>query len=56
MEGEAQGDNEAVGKLLKDIERGPSGAHVVKVDSTDVDVKEGESSFEKRKNAWATNR
>lgn len=50
MEGEAQGNDDAIGKFLKDLEKGPSGAHVVKVDKTDADVKEGETSFEKRKN------
>ncbi|KAI9786787.1 MAG: hypothetical protein M1816_007794 [Peltula sp. TS41687] len=51
VEGEAQGNDEAVGKLLEDLEQGPSGAHVVKVDKADVDVKEGEGSFEKIKNS-----
>ncbi|KAI9810848.1 MAG: hypothetical protein M1827_006055 [Pycnora praestabilis] len=48
VEGEAQGDEESLQKLLKDINQGPSAAHVVKVEKSEADVKEGESSFEAR--------
>ena len=46
VEGEAQGDEESLQKLLKDINHGPSSAHVVKVEKTEQEVKEGEHSFE----------
>lgn len=48
VEGEAQGDEESIQKLLKDINQGPSAAHVVKVEKSETEVKEGESSFEAR--------
>ena len=48
VEGEAQGDEESIQKLLKDINQGPSAAHVVKVDKSETEVKEDESSFEAR--------
>jgi len=32
--------------LLKDIDRGPSAAHVVKVEKSEVEVREGEGGFE----------
>ncbi len=43
-----QGEEESVQRLLKDLDTGPSAAHVVKVDITDKDVNEGESKFEVR--------
>lgn len=46
VEGEAQGDEKSLQKLLKDLHQGPSAAHVVKVEKTEQEVKEGESSFE----------
>ena len=48
MEGEAQGDEEAVQKLLKDVDQGPSMAHVVRVDKTELDPQREETSFEVR--------
>lgn len=45
VEGEAQGDDEAIQKLLKTLESGPPAASVTKVDTSDIDVKDGESSF-----------
>ncbi|KAI4168494.1 MAG: hypothetical protein LQ343_006381 [Gyalolechia ehrenbergii] len=45
VEGEAQGDDEAIQKLLKALESGPPAASVTKVDKSEIDVKEGESSF-----------
>ncbi len=45
VEGEAQGDDEGVQKLLKALESGPPAASVTKVDQSEIDVKEGESSF-----------
>jgi len=46
--GEAQGNDEDVKKLLKDLNKGPSAAHVVKVEKQEMDPKQGESSFEVR--------
>jgi len=46
VEGEAQGGEESLQKLLKDLHQGPSAAHVVKVEKTEQEVKEGESAFE----------
>ncbi|KAI4288710.1 MAG: hypothetical protein L6R35_002031 [Caloplaca aegaea] len=45
VEGEAQGDEESIQKLLKVLESGPSAASVTKVEKSDIDVKEGESSY-----------
>jgi len=46
VQGEAQGPDESLQKLLKDIDRGPSAAHVVKVEKSEVEVREGERGFE----------
>ena len=46
VEGEAQGDDSSIQKLLKDLKQGPSAAHVVKVDKSETEIKEGESSFQ----------
>lgn len=46
MEGEAQGDEESVQKYLKDLNHGPSAAHVVKLEKSELEAKDGESSFE----------
>ncbi|TVY24772.1 Acylphosphatase [Lachnellula hyalina] len=45
VEGEAQGEEGDIEKLLKDLDRGPSHSEVVKVEREEVDVKEGESAF-----------
>lgn len=45
MEGEAQGDEEGIQKLLKVLDSGPSAATVTKVETSDIDLKEGESSY-----------
>lgn len=45
VEGEAQGDEESLQKLLKDINKGPRLAHVVKLEKKDIDPQEGESNF-----------
>ncbi|KAJ9365440.1 hypothetical protein DTO280E4_409 [Paecilomyces variotii] len=42
VEGEAQGSDESLQKLLKDINKGPRLAHVVKVEKQEIDPKEGE--------------
>ena len=46
MQGEAQGDDESIQKFLKDLNEGPSAAHVVKVEKSETEVKDDESSFE----------
>ncbi|KAK7426379.1 hypothetical protein QQZ08_007134 [Neonectria magnoliae] len=48
VEGEAQGDDEAMTKFFKHVDDGPRHARVVKLDTEDRDVVEGESSFEIR--------
>jgi acylphosphatase len=48
LTGEVQGEDDNVKKLLKDINNGPRRAHVVKVEKAELDVKEGEVSFEVR--------
>ena len=45
VEGEAQGSDEGIQKLLKVLQSGPPAASVTKVDHSEIDVKEGESSF-----------
>ncbi|KAL8971340.1 MAG: hypothetical protein Q9197_003327 [Variospora fuerteventurae] len=45
VEGEAQGDEESIQKLLKVLESGPPASSVTKVEKSDMDVKEGESSY-----------
>lgn len=47
VEGEAQGDEESLQKFVKDINEGPKHAHVVKVERSTIDIKDGESSFER---------
>ncbi|KAI4193758.1 MAG: hypothetical protein LQ350_008165 [Teloschistes chrysophthalmus] len=45
VEGEAQGDDESIEKLLKVLKSGPPAASVTKVETSEIDAKEGESSF-----------
>jgi acylphosphatase len=49
VEGEAQGREEGIQALLKDLNHGPKGARVVRVDWRWVDVVDGEVGFEQRK-------
>ncbi len=46
VEGEAQGDEDSLQKFLRDINDGPKHAHVVKVEKSTIELKEGESSFD----------
>jgi acylphosphatase len=48
VEGEAQGEEDVLQKFLKDIDRGPSHAHVVKLEKSEIEIQEGESSFDVR--------
>ncbi|TVY35476.1 Acylphosphatase, partial [Lachnellula cervina] len=45
VEGEAQGEEEDVEKLVKDLGRGPSHSRVVEVEREEVESREGESGF-----------
>ena len=46
VEGEAQGEEDSIKNLLKDLNNGPAAAHVVKLESSELEEKEGESSFD----------
>ncbi|OIW35479.1 hypothetical protein CONLIGDRAFT_676396 [Coniochaeta ligniaria NRRL 30616] len=48
VEGEAQGDAEAIKSFLKDIDKGPRHSHVVRLDHEDRDLVEGETEFQVR--------
>ncbi|KAK5079087.1 hypothetical protein LTR51_001282 [Lithohypha guttulata] len=43
--GEAQGSEDALQKFKKDLNEGPRAAHVVKVETKEIESKSGESSF-----------
>ena len=45
VQGEAQGDEESIQKLVKDLERGPTHARVVKFEKNEIDVVDGDSGF-----------
>ncbi|KFY14456.1 hypothetical protein V491_06040 [Pseudogymnoascus sp. VKM F-3775] len=45
IEGEAQGDETALLKMVKEIKTGPPNAVVVKVETEDIPVVEGEKEF-----------
>ncbi|EED23518.1 acylphosphatase family protein [Talaromyces stipitatus ATCC 10500] len=49
VEGEIQGEPELVQKLLKDVDKGPRHAQVVKLEKTDIETQEDEISFEIRR-------
>ncbi|KAK4659809.1 hypothetical protein QC762_113510 [Podospora pseudocomata] len=49
VEGEAQGAEDALSKFLKEVDKGPRGSQVVKLDKEDRDVVEGEEGFEIRR-------
>jgi len=46
VQGEAQGDEEALKKLKADLNQGPPRAHVVKLEVQDINPKQGEKSFQ----------
>lgn len=48
VEGEAQGEDEAMSKFLKAVDDGPSGAKVVQLTTEGRDVVDDESSFDIR--------
>ena len=45
VSGEAQGSEDGIKAFLKEINNGPSAAHVVKVEKEEIGVKNRESSF-----------
>ncbi|KAF6815102.1 Acylphosphatase [Colletotrichum sojae] len=45
VEGEAQGDEDALQKLLKDIDQGPRSAKVVRLDHENRELVDGEKDF-----------
>ncbi|ELR06574.1 hypothetical protein VC83_08008 [Pseudogymnoascus destructans] len=45
IEGEAQGDENALQEMVKEIKTGPPNAVVVKVETEDIPVVEGEKEF-----------
>lgn len=49
VEGEIQGEPDLVQKLLKDVDKGPRHAHVVKLEKSEVETQEDEKSFEIRR-------
>ncbi|KAI0898470.1 Acylphosphatase [Annulohypoxylon nitens] len=49
VEGEAQGEEDSIKSFLKELDRGPTHAHVVRLDKESRDVQEGESRFEVRR-------
>ena len=48
MEGEAQGEEDAIHKLVKELGIGPSHAKVERLENSDIDVVDGEMGFEVR--------
>jgi acylphosphatase len=49
VEGEAQGSEDSLKKFLADIDRGPPSAHVVKLEKSEKDTDDGETSFKVEK-------
>ncbi|VBB72845.1 Putative acylphosphatase [Podospora comata] len=49
VEGEAQGAEDTLSKFLKEVDKGPRGSQVVKLDKEDRGVVEGEEGFEIRR-------
>jgi acylphosphatase len=45
VEGEAQGDKSSLDKLTKDLNRGPPAAHVVKLETSEISTRDGETEF-----------
>ncbi|BDD62937.1 hypothetical protein MAP00_007890 [Monascus purpureus] len=54
VEGEAQGDEDSIQKLLKDIGQGPRLAHVVKVEKKEVPPRGDEEGFSCRVTSGST--
>ena len=45
VQGEAQGSGEALKSYLKELNDGPSAAHVMEVEGKSIEIKADESSF-----------
>ena len=48
MEGEAQGTEDNIQKLVRDLNGGPKHARVTKVDHKEIETVDGEGGFEVR--------
>lgn len=46
VRGEAQGKADDLERLKKDLNKGPRHAHVVRLDTEDIEIKDGETSFD----------
>lgn len=49
VEGEAQGEDDILQMFMKDIDKGPTHAHVVKLEKSEIEVVDGETGFEVRR-------
>ncbi|KUJ16626.1 uncharacterized protein LY89DRAFT_586392 [Mollisia scopiformis] len=48
VEGEAQGEDDVLSKFMKDIDKGPTHSHVVKLEKKEIELIDGEADFEVR--------
>lgn len=48
VEGEAQGEEDVLKKLMHDVNEGPRSSKVVKLDQTEKDLVQGETDFQVR--------
>lgn len=49
VEGEAQGEEGSIQDLVTDLNKGPSHAHVTKLEQEEIDVVDGEDGFDVRR-------
>ncbi|KAA8644225.1 acylphosphatase [Aspergillus tanneri] len=54
VEGEAQGPDEAIQELVKEINNGPRLAHVVKLEKKEIPPQEGEGLFGVKRTSEST--
>ncbi|KAI4520787.1 Acylphosphatase, partial [Schizophyllum commune Loenen D] len=47
--GEAQGDEQQLEKFIKHLNQGPPAANVTKVEQREIEAKEGEDDFQRRR-------
>ena len=47
VEGQAQGSKDALAGFLREVDRGPPGSHVVRLDQREIPFKPGEAGFRK---------
>lgn len=50
VEGEAQGEEDSIRQFVKDLDKGPELANVIRVDQSEKEVVDGETEFRKVKN------